>query len=235
MKAVDWQARTEGQDGPAVGPKYRVLSPVVPLTCVMAERIPAPSMSTDRPESPAIDGEGLRVGLIAARYNFQLVNALLESTLTTLREGGVAEEDMETFRVPGSNEIPQVANLLAQSNQFDLLIGLGLIVRGETEHASLIARTTAAALQQIAMSEQVAVINGILCVDTNEQAETRINGEHQRGREFAQAGLEMARLTDQLQSRILDNMYGLEEDDDFFDELGGLGDPDEDEENGPRS
>lgn len=185
-------------------------------------------MSTDRPESPAIDGEGLRVGLIAARYNFQLVNSLLESTITTLRHAGVGEGDIETIRVPGSNEIPQVVNLLAQSEQFDVMIALGVIIRGETEHASLIARTTAAGLQDVAMREEAAVINGILCVDTKEQAEARVSGEHQRGREFAHAALEMARLTNDLQMRFLDDLYGLGEEDDLFDELDDLDDSDDD-------
>ncbi|NBD39250.1 MAG: 6,7-dimethyl-8-ribityllumazine synthase [Verrucomicrobia bacterium] len=185
-------------------------------------------MSTDRPESPAVDGEGLRVGLIAARYNFQLVNSLLESTITTLRRAGVAEGDIETVRVPGSNEIPQVVNLLAQTGQFDVMIALGVIIRGQTEHASLIARTTAAGLQDVALREETAVINGILCVDTKEQAEARVSGEYQRGREFAHAALEMARLTSDLQMRFLDDLYGLGEEDDLLDELEDLDDSDDD-------
>ncbi|HSH08757.1 MAG TPA: 6,7-dimethyl-8-ribityllumazine synthase, partial [Oceanipulchritudo sp.] len=161
-------------------------------------------MSKDKPERLAIDGEGCRVGIIAARYNFQLVNALLESVLKTLDVCGVRQEDVETFRVPGSSEIPHVAAMVAKTGTFDVIIGLGLIVEGDTEHHSIIAHATAHALQSIGVRFEIPVINGIITVRNQKQAEERITGEMARGVEFAQAALEMAQLNNSLEKRIFD-------------------------------
>ena len=94
-------------------------------------------MSKDKPESLAIDGEGISVGIIAARYNFQLVNALVESVTQTLSASGVSVDDIETFRVPGSNEIPHAAAMAAKTGEFDVIIGLGLIIEGDTNVAGI--------------------------------------------------------------------------------------------------
>ncbi len=125
-------------------------------------------MSKDKPERLAIDGEGCRVAIIAARYNFKLVNSLLESALQTLSGCGVRPEDMETFRVPGSNEIPHVAALAAKTGAFDVVIGLGLVIAGETDHHSIITQSTANALHSVGIRFEVPVINGILAVNSLE-------------------------------------------------------------------
>ncbi|MEX0329881.1 MAG: 6,7-dimethyl-8-ribityllumazine synthase [Puniceicoccaceae bacterium] len=172
-------------------------------------------MSTDKPESLAIDGEGCRVAIIAARYNFQLVNALLESVLDTLGSSGVRADDIEVFRVPGSNEIPHAAAMASKTGSFDVIIGLGLIVEGDTEHHAVIAHATAHALQTIGINFEIPVINGIITVRNEEQAEARITGEMNRGAEFAHAALEMAQLNESLEKRIFDEDMDL-----ALDELG---------------
>lgn len=191
-----------------------------------------PIMSKDQPDRLAIDGEGIRVGIIAARFNFQLVNALLESVVGSLSACGVKDEDVETFRVSGSNEIPHVAALLAKTGDFDVIIGLGLIIKGDTDHAAIIGHGTELALQTVGLEFEVPVINGIITVNTVQQAEDRITGEMQRGAEFAHAALEMAQLNQTLVERVMKNDMDaaiddldMLDDDEFWEDL----DEDEDD------
>lgn len=184
-------------------------------------------MSLDKPDSLAIDGKGVSVGIVAARYNFDLVNALLESVVTTLQASGVTEDDLEVFRVPGSNEIPHAAALAAKTGEFDVIIGIGLIIAGGTNHDEIIGNASANALQQACLQFEVPIINGIITVNTKEQAEERITGTINRGPEFAHAALEMASLSKNLMERIIDIdiLKGSDEDDwmdvDFEDEEDG--------------
>lgn len=182
-------------------------------------------MSKDKPERLAIDGEGCRVAIIAARYNFKLVNSLLESVLQTLGDCGVREEDIETFRAPGSNEIPHLAAMAAKTGAFDVVIGLGLVIAGETDHHSIITHSTAHALHSVGIRFEVPVINGILAVSSLEQAEARILGEMDRGKEFALAALEVAQVNNLLQKRIFDEDMDL-----ALDNPDWLDDVDEDDE-----
>ncbi|MEX0324683.1 MAG: 6,7-dimethyl-8-ribityllumazine synthase [Puniceicoccaceae bacterium] len=179
-------------------------------------------MSKDKPESLAIDGAGCRVAIIAARYNFQLVNALLESVLDTLGSSGVRADDIEVFRVPGSNEIPHAAAMASKTGSYDVIIGLGLIVEGDTEHHAVIAHATAQALQTIGINFEIPVINGIITVRNEEQAEARITGELNRGAEFAHAALEMAQVNEAFEKLIFDEDMDL-----ALEELGWLDDEDD--------
>jgi 6,7-dimethyl-8-ribityllumazine synthase len=177
-------------------------------------------MSTNRPESPSIDGNGKRVGIVAARYNFDHVNSLLESVLSTLDQSGVQEEHVETFRVPGSNEIPHVVSMAAQTGDFDVLIALGVIIRGDTEHDRIIGHSTARSLAAVSLRHEIPVINGIVTVNSEQQAHERCSGDLDRGSEFAYAALEMAELNMTLAKRIMDNdMDEAMEDLDWLDEL----------------
>lgn len=185
-------------------------------------------MSKDNPERLAIDGEGCRVAIIAARYNFKLVNALLESVLGTLKTCGVRQDDVETFRVPGSNEIPHVAAMVAKTGAFDAIIGLGLVIAGETDHHAIITHSTAHALHAVGIRFEVPVINGIISVTNLKQAEKRITGEFDRGAEFAHAALEMAQVNISLHKRIFDEEVDLGLDDlDWIDELDDEDEPED--------
>ena len=183
-------------------------------------------MSRDKPERLAIDGEGIRIGIVAARYNFELVNALLESVLQTLDAAGVRQEEWGTFRVAGSNEIPPVAALLGKTGDFDAVIGLGLVIAGETDHHTIIGQSTANALHMISVRFETPIINGILTVNSLAQAEARITGELCRGPEFAHAALEMARLSAELQQRLFDNDFA-----DALDDLDWIEEDDEEDDN----
>lgn len=168
------------------------------------------AVSEDSPEEIQIDGEGLRVAIVAARYNQRYVDALLENVLRVLDEAGVAAEDIETIRVPGSNEVAYVIGMLAAGGEFDALVALGVVIQGETPHAEVIVHGTAEALHQITRETETPVINGILAVETEAQAALRSTGKLNRGREFGLAALEMADLKLRL-TRRLDEIFAEQE------------------------
>lgn len=187
-------------------------------------------MSQNKPDRAPVDGTDLYFGIVASRYNNDLVEALLKRVRATLRQSRVEEGSIKVLRAPGAAELPYVANMLAQTGEYDCIIALGVIVKGDTNHDEVLAHSTALTLQGIALQTEVPVINGILSVNTREQAEERVNGATDRGAEFAAAALEMAwhrvQLGDYLDN--LDNEAEREEADSEFLEFGGDDDEDDD-------
>lgn len=153
-------------------------------------------MSLQAPSALAIDARGLRFGIAAARFNGSYVEALLERCVATLKAAGAAEPVI--VRVPGSNELPVAAQLLADHATFDALIALGVLIRGDTIHYEVIANSATQGLQTVALSRRLPVINGVLTVENDAQAHDRCLGATDRGAEFARAALEMAVLFRQL-------------------------------------
>ena len=151
-------------------------------------------MSFSPPKPASLDGSACRIGIVAARYNPELVDALLAQVREYLRQARVADNAVEVWRVPGSNEVPvAVAGMLA-AGDCDTVVALGVIVRGDTIHYEVIANSSAAALQQAALNARVPVINGIVVAENEAQARERCVGAVNRGAEFAWAALEMAVL-----------------------------------------
>ncbi|MGE9292440.1 6,7-dimethyl-8-ribityllumazine synthase [Ruficoccus sp. ZRK36] len=150
-------------------------------------------MSFHAPEPLKIDGSDLYFGVVAARYNGDYVEALIKRIADIFKEAGVPAPNVRVERVPGSNEIPYVAQMMAASRQYDCIVALGVIIRGGTAHDEVIAHSTAGILQRISMMTECPIINGILTVNNLEQAEERVNGHADRGAEFGRAALEMAR------------------------------------------
>jgi 6,7-dimethyl-8-ribityllumazine synthase len=149
-------------------------------------------MSKSPPEPANINGADFFIGVVAARYNGELVELLLTRVLAVLRKHGVRERNIEVLRVPGANEIPYAAHMLSATGEFDCLIALGVVVAGDTTHHDVIAYGTAYSLHSVAMQSETPVINGILTVNAAEQARERITGAPDRGSEFALAALHMA-------------------------------------------
>ncbi len=149
-------------------------------------------MSLDRPSDTSFDASGLRLGIAAARFNGPFVEALLERTAAGLAAAGAPKPAVE--RVPGSSELPAALALMAGSGRFDALLALGVVVAGATRHHEIIADSTAAAFQRVALDSGIPVINGVIVTETSAQAEERTTGAIDRGREFARAALEMAAL-----------------------------------------
>jgi 6,7-dimethyl-8-ribityllumazine synthase len=151
-------------------------------------------MSLAAPTHTTASARRFKVGIAAARYNGDLVAGLLDRATAALRAAGVRRENIEVLRVPGSNELPVAAQILADRGRYDVLIALGVIVRGGTIHYELISAAVAHALQAVALEHRLAVINGVVVAESAAQARARCLGRINRGAEFAGAALEMAAL-----------------------------------------
>jgi len=144
---------------------------------------------------PGLSAAGLRFGVVAARYNTGLADALLANCLDTLAKGGADTRDIKIVRVPGSFEVTAAVARLARSGRHDCVIGLGLILQGQTSHAQHIGNAVAQGLTNVAIHTGVPTVFGIVTANTLSQARVRCLGkQHNRGREAAVTAIEMARL-----------------------------------------
>ena len=155
-------------------------------------------MSQFAPSTKPISGAKLRFGIAAARFNEALVDGLLERVRTALTGAGVKPANVDVARVPGSHEVPWAAHALARRGRFDCVIGLGVLIAGDTNHHEMVGNSVSFALQQVAIATRVPVINGVIVVNSLAQAEERCVGRINRGAEFAAAALEMAALKGKL-------------------------------------
>jgi 6,7-dimethyl-8-ribityllumazine synthase len=144
------------------------------------------------------DGTGLRVGLVASRFNESVVRLLVDGAADCLRRHGVGDDDVELAWVPGAYEIPVVAGRLAESGRFDAVVALGCVVRGQTAHFDYVAGQ-AAEVGRIAATAGVPITFGVLTTETFEQAVDRAGGKlGNKGWEAALAAIETARLLSEL-------------------------------------
>ncbi|MDB6114361.1 MAG: ribH [Lacunisphaera sp.] len=150
-------------------------------------------MSLSAPQSVSVDGAPFSFGIVAARYNPALVDALLHTIFEKLVAAGVKEKRITVLRVPGSHEVPVAAQWLARGKR-DCVIALGVLIGGDTNHHEMVGQSVSQALQQVALASGVPVINGVIVADTQKQAEARCLGTINRGAEFAVAALAMAAL-----------------------------------------
>lgn len=151
-------------------------------------------MSLAAPKSSRIDGAAMRFGIVAARFNAPLVDGLLERVMSALAGAGVKPAGIRLVRVPGSHEVPWAAQALAAGAKCDCVIGLGVLIAGDTSHHDLVGASVSHALQRVALATRVPVINGVMAVNTIAQARARCVGKINRGAEFASAALAMAAL-----------------------------------------
>jgi 6,7-dimethyl-8-ribityllumazine synthase len=150
-------------------------------------------MSTLRPDTPEPDGTGLRVAVVASRFNSEVVERLLTGTLAALTRWGVAEEDLLVLRVAGAWEVPQALEAVARRGGFDALVALGAVIRGETPHFDIIAAECSRGAADVALRHTVAVGFGVLACNTLEQALERSGGAAgHKGVEAAAAALDLA-------------------------------------------
>jgi 6,7-dimethyl-8-ribityllumazine synthase len=130
-------------------------------------------MSEHRPAEVPLRGDGMRVCIVAARFNGFVVERLLEGALAGLRRSGVAEKDITVLRIPGAFEIPAVARRAALSGGFEAVVALGCVIRGATAHFEYVAGECARGLANVAAEASLAgvsVVFGVLTVNTKEQA-----------------------------------------------------------------
>lgn len=146
-------------------------------------------------EDPDLDGAGLRIAIITARFNSAITFALLEGAKSGLAECKVNPTDVHEFLTPGSFELPVAAKVAAASGKFDAVIALGCVIRGETAHFDFVAGESARGLQDAQIETGVPCIFGVLTTNTVEQAEARaVEGHDNKGREAGLAAVEMALL-----------------------------------------
>jgi 6,7-dimethyl-8-ribityllumazine synthase len=149
----------------------------------------------DKGQSAALDGEGLRIGIVRARFNDALTGALAEACLNELAALGVAARHIRQVLVPGALEIPVVLKAMAETEDYDALIALGCIIRGETYHFELVANESGAGVSRVALDHLLPVANAILTVENEAQAWARAE---EKGRDAARVAVEMANLMDDI-------------------------------------
>jgi len=142
-----------------------------------------------------LDGTRLSIGIVQARFNESITNALAEACLAELQALGVNPKHIDHVRVPGALEVPVALQAMAEKDKYDALIALGCIIRGETYHFELVANESGAAVSRIALDYQIPVANAILTTENLEQAVAR---QTDKGRDAARVAVEMANLLDDL-------------------------------------
>jgi len=139
-----------------------------------------------------LSGDGLRVGIVQALFNEDVCHGLLSACLAELKRLGVADEDVLHVAVPGALEVPLVLQKMAESQQFDALIALGAVIRGETYHFELVSNESGAGITRIGLDYGIPIANAILTTENDEQAEARMAV---KGADAARVAVEMANLT----------------------------------------
>jgi 6,7-dimethyl-8-ribityllumazine synthase len=145
--------------------------------------------------TPRSTGTGRRVGIVLSRFNSEIGSGLLAGALRALAEAGLADEDVTLATVPGALETPLVLQRLAQSGDYDALVALGAVIRGETYHFEIVANESARGVSEVALQFGVPVGNGILTCETEAQALARMDA---KGYEAAHAALELATQLDDI-------------------------------------
>jgi 6,7-dimethyl-8-ribityllumazine synthase len=141
--------------------------------------------------SGRLDGTGLRVALVCSRFNDLVVERLESGARDVLVRHGVADDAIDTLWVPGAWEIPMAAKAMAGTGRYDAVVGLGAVIRGATYHFEVVANQSAAGLARVALDTGVVVTNGIITVDSIEQALERAGSKAgNKGVDAAMAALE---------------------------------------------
>jgi 6,7-dimethyl-8-ribityllumazine synthase len=144
--------------------------------------------------------KGLRIAIIAARFNHFVVDKLVAGAVDSLTQAGISAQDLDIVRVPGAFEIPLTARKLAASHNYDAVITLGAVIRGGTPHFDYVAGECARGVSDAARDSGVPVIFGVLTCDDMEQATERSGGKHgNKGADAALAAMEMVDLLRKLE------------------------------------
>jgi 6,7-dimethyl-8-ribityllumazine synthase len=147
-------------------------------------------------EDKLLDGRKLYIGIVQARFNESITDALAQACRAELAALGVPDKHIDHMRVPGALEVPVALQALAEKNRYDALIALGCIIRGETYHFELVANESGAGVSRVALDYQLPVANAILTTENMEQAVAR---QTDKGRDAARVAVEMANLINELQ------------------------------------
>jgi len=149
------------------------------------------------------NGAGVRIAIVAARFNETITAALVDGAVDALARSGVSDDDVTVVWVPGAFEVPVVARRLAGGGEVDAIVCLGAVIRGETAHFELVANEAARGIADVSSATGVPCIFEILATEDLDQARSRAGGAHgNKGREAATAALEMVHLLRSLPEEV---------------------------------
>ncbi len=159
-------------------------------------------MSLEAPQLAGnVDAAGLSIGIVVSRFNASITERLLDGALAVLKEHGADEKSIRVVHVPGAFEIGTIAARMAANGTYDAIVCLGCVIRGDTAHFEYVCQGTMDAIGRVAQRGDVGVGNGVLTVDSVEQARERIGGIHgHKGAEAALTAVEVARLLQHLET-----------------------------------
>jgi 6,7-dimethyl-8-ribityllumazine synthase len=149
----------------------------------------------DKGTEVEIDGRDLRIGIVQARWNAPITDRLAEACIAELQAVGVTAKHIRHVMVPGALEVPLALMAMADSEDYDALIALGCVIRGETYHFELVANESGAGVTRVSLDHQIPIANAILTVENDEQARARAE---EKGRDAARVAVEMANLMEEL-------------------------------------
>jgi 6,7-dimethyl-8-ribityllumazine synthase len=149
----------------------------------------------DKGQADRLEGKELVIGIVQARFNQSVTNALAKACWDELLAHGVQEKNIDHVQVPGALEVPVALQAMAEKGGYDALVALGCIIRGETYHFELVANESAAGVTRVALDYQLPIANAILTTENMEQALAR---QTDKGRDAALVAIEMANLVDDI-------------------------------------
>jgi 6,7-dimethyl-8-ribityllumazine synthase len=152
-------------------------------------------LEADKGQVGQLNGQALSIGIVQARFNASITDALAAACMAELQLHGVDAANIHHVTVPGALEVPVALQAMAETENYDALIALGCIIRGETYHFELVANESGAAVTRLALDYQIPIANAILTTENVAQAEAR---QVDKGRDAARVAIEMAHLLDAL-------------------------------------
>ena len=141
--------------------------------------------------APNLNGQGLKIGIVQARFTNEVGSAMVEAARKKLLELGVADDDITLATVPGALEVPLVLQNMAASNQYDALVAIGVVIRGETYHFELVSNESGAGVTRVGLDHNIPIANAILTTENDDQAVARIE---EKASDAAKVAVECANL-----------------------------------------
>lgn len=149
----------------------------------------------DKGTAGELIGEGLRIGIVRARFNDSITGRIAEACLAELDRLDVERDEVRHVTVPGALEVPIALKAMAESGDYDALVAIGCVIRGETYHFELVCNESGAGVTRVALDHSVPIANAILTVEDEAQAWARAD---EKGRDAARVAVEMANLLEDL-------------------------------------
>ena len=150
---------------------------------------------SDKGESAELVGDGLDIAIVRARFNDALTTKFADVCIAELAKLGVRVKDIRHVTVPGALEVPLALKALAESGDYDALVAIGCVIRGETYHFELVANESGAGVMRVSLDHSVPIANAILTVENEAQAWARVE---EKGRDAARVAVELANLMEDL-------------------------------------